>query len=128
MLIGMLALYTSASFLHFAHNAEFLGEYPNLPDSITRFDVYASWFGLVAIGLSGLTLYLTRWRRAGLALLGVYAALGLDGLLHYTRAPVGEHTAMMNFTIWFEVGAAVALMLVTWLAFSDSSSKGEAET
>ena len=124
----MLLLYTSASFLHFAHNAEYLGEYPNLPGSITRFGVYASWLGLVAIGLGGLTLYLTRWRRAGLALLGVYAALGLDGLLHYTRAPVGEHTVMMNFTIWFEVGAAVPLMLVTLLAFSDGRAKWEAET
>ena len=117
-------LYTCASFLHFAHNAEFLREYPNLPGSLTRFGVYASWLGLVAIGLAGLTLYLARRRRSGLALLGVYALLGLGGLLHYTRAPVSAHGALTNFSIWFEVGTAVALIVVTLMAIRGSRPKG----
>jgi hypothetical protein len=53
--------------------------------------------------------------------LAVYAALGCDGLLHYTRAPMEAHTAAMNFTIWFEVVAA-ALLLATVLAMAVNRS------
>ena len=50
----------------------------------------------------------------GLTLLAVYTAFGLDGLLHYGRAPMSSHTFGMNFTIWFEVATA-ALNLVAVL-------------
>ena len=110
-LTGAVALYALASLVHFAHNAEFLGEYPNLPGSMTRMGVYAAWLGLTAIGLGGWTLYRVGWRRCGLALLGVYAALGLAGLLHYSLAPMSAHDAIMNFTIGFEALAAVVLLL-----------------
>ena len=102
-------LYAAASFLHFAHNAEYLADYPNLPASFTRIGIYAAWLAVSAVGASGLAL--VRFGRAppGLALLGLYAALGFDGLLHYTRAPIADHTAGMNFTIGFEVAAAAAL-------------------
>ena len=110
MLTGLLVLYTGASFLHFTHNAEFLAEYPNLPDVITRFGIYMAWLGLAAIGVVGFGLYRAGRRLAGLVLLGLYAGLGFDGLLHYARAPVGAHSATMNFTIWFEVVSAVALL------------------
>lgn len=105
-------LYTSASFLHFAHNAEFLGEYPNLPDIMTRSSVYMAWLGLAAIGVVGFGLYRGGRKLAGLRLLGLYAALGFAGLIHYARAPVGAHSATMNFTIWFEVVCAAALLCV----------------
>jgi hypothetical protein len=45
-----------------------------------------------------------------------YAALGLDGLLHYTRAPFAEHSAAMNLTILLEAGTAVALLGATFVA------------
>ena len=32
----LLFVYLAASLLHFAHNAEFLGDYPNLPTWLTR--------------------------------------------------------------------------------------------
>jgi hypothetical protein len=116
MLLGLLVLYACASFVHFAHNAEFLGDYPNLPDFITRSGVYFAWIGQAAIGLTGFLLYRCGWRRSGLLLIAVYAAFGCDGLLHYMRAPMDAHTAAMNFTIWFEVIAAAALLWVTALA------------
>ena len=109
-LAGAVALYALASFVHFAHNAEFLGEYPNLPGSMTRMGVYAAWLALAAIGLCGWALYHSGWRRCGLTLLGVYAALGLAGLLHYSLAPMSAHDSMMNFTIGFEALAAVSLL------------------
>ena len=43
-------------------------------------------------------------------LIAVYAAIGFDGLAHYTRAPLSAHTAMMNATIWLEAIAAALLL------------------
>jgi len=108
---GLLLLYLAASLLHFVHNAEFLADYPNLPAWLSRSDVYLVWLGQAALGLGGYALYRNDWRLAGLLLIGVYAVLGFDGLLHYTRAPFAAHTAAMNFTIWFEVAAAGFLLL-----------------
>ena len=108
---GMLLLYLAASLLHFAHNAEYLADYPNLPAWLGRADVYLVWLGLAAVGVVGYALYRGGWRLAGLLLLGAYAAAGFDGLLHYTRARFAAHTAAMNFTIWFEVAAAGLLLI-----------------
>jgi uncharacterized membrane protein YhdT len=122
-LAPLLVLYTLASFLHFAHNAEFLADYPNLPSWITRAGVYGAWLALASTGTIAYVLYRHQRRLVGLLLLGVYAALGLDGLLHYTRAPLGAHTGMMNFTIWFEAVAAAALLLVVLLAAARSTER-----
>jgi len=107
----LLMVYLAASLLHFAHNAEFLGDYPNLPIWLTRSDVYFVWIGQAVIGLVGLALYLRGRQTPGLLLIGLFAAFGFDGLLHYTRAPFGAHTVAMNFTIWFEVVAAAVLLV-----------------
>ena len=56
-LAAFLLLYLAASFLHFAHNAEFLGDYPNLPAWLTRSDVYFTWAGSAVVGLGGFVLY-----------------------------------------------------------------------
>jgi hypothetical protein len=111
-LAALLLLSLVASLLHFVHNAEFLSAYPNLPTWLTRPQVYFAWAGLATLGVCGLVLYLRGWHSWGLLLIGLYAAFGFDGLLHYSRAPFAEHTVAMNFTIWFEVVAA-ALLLVT---------------
>ncbi|HUA89135.1 MAG TPA: hypothetical protein VL994_06850 [Steroidobacteraceae bacterium] len=101
--------YLLAGLLHFAHNAEYLPDYPNLPAWLTRAQVYGSFAALTALGLAGLAL----WRYApvpGLVLLAAYAFLGFDGLLHYRRAPFAAHSAVMNFTILTEVAAAAVLL------------------
>jgi hypothetical protein len=105
-------LYGFASLVHFTHNAEFLADYPNLPRWLTRPQVYISWFCIAATGLFGYWLYRSGKRWTGLGVLAVYAAVGLDGLLHYGRAPLTAHTAIMNTTIWFEVICAVALLIM----------------
>jgi hypothetical protein len=110
-LTGVLLLYMAASLLHFSHNAEYLGDYPNLPDWLTRGGVYLAWGAQTAVGLLGYLLFRFGWRLFGLILLGTYAGFGFDGLLHYTRAPFDAHTTAMNFTILFEVMTA-ALLLV----------------
>jgi len=108
---GLLMLYLAASLLHFTHNAEYLADYPNLPAWLSRSDVYLVWLGQAAVGIGGYLLYRTGWRVAGLLLIGVYAMLGFDGLLHYTRAPLEAHTAAMDLTIWVEVAAAAVLLI-----------------
>ena len=112
-----LLLYAAASLLHFAHNAQFLADYPNLPPSWTRVEVYLTWCVLAAIGVLGYVLYRRGSIRPGLALIAIYAVSGFAGLLHHTRAPLGHHTAAMNVTIWGEALAAVLLLVnVVWVA------------
>ena len=110
LLLASLLLYAAASFLHFAHNAEYLDDYPNLPLWLTRAGVYLAWCAQAAVGLFGYLLIRSGRRLSGLGLLAVFAGFGFDGLLHYTRAPIAAHTPAMNFTIWFEVVTATLLL------------------
>ena len=107
----LVALYAAASLLHFVHNAEHLAQYPNLPSSWSRVDVYLAWCVVTMLGIAGYALYLRGNRRAGLSFLALYAILGFAGLLHYTRAPIAQHSATMNFTIWTEVAAAAFFLI-----------------
>jgi hypothetical protein len=111
VLPSLLLLYGVSSLVHFAHNAEFLNAYPNLPEWLTRSGVYLAWFCITALGVLGYLLFRSRHQGIGFCLLIVYAALGLDGLIHYTRAPLSAHTAAMNFTILFEVAAAASALV-----------------
>jgi hypothetical protein len=106
----LLLLYAAASLLHFAHNAEYLADYPNLPGWLSRGEVYLAWCGVTFVGVAGYVLYARSRELIGIALLAAYAGLGFDGLLHYTRAPLSAHTAAMNTTIWTEVAAAALLL------------------
>jgi hypothetical protein len=103
--------YAAASLIHFAHNAEFLADYPNMPEWLSRSEVYVAWLGLTAVGAAGYVLFHRGFQRAGLLVIAVYAALGLDSLSHYLVAPFAAHTAMMHFTIWVDVAAAALLLI-----------------
>jgi hypothetical protein len=104
-------LYGAASLLHFAHNAVYLHDYPNLPDWITSAGVWISWFAIAAVGSLGYWLYRRVSRWAGLATITLYGVFGFAGLDHYTVAPIGAHSFVMNLTILTEVVAAGALLL-----------------
>jgi len=106
----LMLLYAATSLLHFAHNAEYLTDYPNLPAWLSRAHVYLAWCAVTLLGVTGYLIYRRAHRSLGLLLLGVYALIGFDGLLHYRRAPFSMHTGMMNFTIWAEVFAATLLL------------------
>jgi hypothetical protein len=115
VVVWLAVLYTVASFLHFTHNAEFLDEYPNLPGWISRSSVYITWAGIAVIGVVGYALFRHGREVSGLVVLALYACLGFDGLLHYTRAPFASHTTAMNVSILFEViAAALLLIAVIW--------------
>jgi hypothetical protein len=107
----LLLVYGAASLVHFVHNAEFIAEYPNLPATWSRADVYLAWIAVTAVGIAGWLLVSRSYAMAGFALLAIYAALGLDSLGHYVLAPLSAHTFAMNATIMLEVTAA-GLVLV----------------
>lgn len=109
---ALLALYFVASLTHFAHNAEFIAFYPNMPAWVTREDVYLVWLANTCVGAIGVALSLASWRTLGALGLLAYGLLGLDGLGHYALALCSEHSLAANATIWFEVIAGVALALV----------------
>ena len=100
----------AADLLHHVHNAEFLQNYPNLPASLSRGQVYAAWLGEAAIGAAGWALFRLGYERIGLGVIGVYALAGFGGLAHYAVAPLSELTLAMNATIWLEAGAAALLL------------------
>ena len=116
VLLAFVLAYGAASLLHHVHNAEFLNEYPNMPVWLSRAWVYAAWGSVTATGVAGFALVHRGYRFAGLSLLAVYAALGLDGLAHYAVAPVSAHTRAMNITICLEVATAL-LLLAAVVAF-----------
>jgi hypothetical protein len=110
------AAYFFASLGHFVHNAEFLCEYPNLPEWLTRAKVYLSWIAITSVGVIGFLFVRKGYVRVGLALIAIYAALGFDGLGHYAVAPFAWHSFGANFTIVSEVVAAAFLLLGTgWI-------------
>ena len=116
--LPLLGLYTLASCLHFAHNGVMLADYPNMPAWITASGVFATWLGIAAVGLTGYVLIRLGYCVAGLLVLALYAVTGLDGLAHYTLAPVTAHSFAMNFTIGFEVVTAVLLLIAIGRALS----------
>jgi hypothetical protein len=53
----LLLLYAAASLLHFAHNTEYLVDYPSLPGWLSRGGVYLAWCGVTLVGVAGYVLY-----------------------------------------------------------------------
>lgn len=114
VLLIILPMYCAASLFHFMHNAVFIEDYPNLPGWITVAGVYITWCGITSIGVAGYLLLHRHHRLTGLAVIAVYGAFGLDGLTHYTLAPISAHTFTMNLSIWLEaVTAALVLIAVS---------------
>lgn len=119
----LIAVYGVASLVHFAHNAEFLADYPNLPQWLTRAKVYLAWLAITSVGAVGIALLQRRWRIAGLVLIGIYAALGFAGLDHYWVASPAAHSFAMNATIGFEVAAAAVLLMAVIVQLGRSTRR-----
>lgn len=118
LFLALSVVYFLTSLGHFSHNAEFLCEYPDLPAWLTRARVYAAWVAITSVGLLGFVLVRKRRAAAGLMLIAVYAALGFDGLGHYSVAPMELHPFVANVTILAEVVAAALLLAVTLYLFA----------
>ena len=108
--LAFLLAYAGASLLHFTHNAEYLKDYPNLPASWTRGDVYLAWLAQAVIGLAGYLFLRSGWQRTGLALIGLYSLTGFFGFAHYHVAPIAAHTPAMHASIWLEAVAGALLL------------------
>ena len=109
----LVASYFIASLAHFAHNAEYIAFYPGIPDWLTPERVYLAWLGVTSVGLVAWALFTFGFPVPALLLLGLYGALGLDGLAHYTLALCSEHTMLANVTIWSEAVTGLLLLLAS---------------
>lgn len=112
---AILAIYFLATVSHFAHNAEFIAYYPSMPEWLSRESVYPAWLAMTSVGVAGLAAARIGFQALGAVIIGVYGALGLDALTHYTLALCTEHTLAANFTIWFEAATGVALLFAASL-------------
>lgn len=111
----LLAVYFLASLAHFAHNAEYIAYYPNMPAWLTRDKVYLAWLVVTSIGVAGLIVLRLKMHALSSVLIAVYGALGLDGLAHYALALCSQHTIITNITIWSEASAGFALLVAAAL-------------
>lgn len=115
VLLAALLAYGATSLIHFSHNAVYVDDYPNLPDSLTSTRIILVWLAEAALGLFGYVFLHRGLPGGGFSMIAVYALLGFDGFAHYSRAPMAEHTTTMNVTIWAEaVAAAVLLVVLLW--------------
>jgi len=115
---ALLAVYFLASLAHFAHNAEYIAYYPNMPAWLTRDKVYLAWLAVTSIGVAGLAVLRLRLHALSSVLIAAYGALGLDGLGHYALALCSQHTVVTNITIWSEASAGFALLVAAALVFA----------
>jgi hypothetical protein len=126
-LLIILLAYCAASLFHFAHNAVYIDDYPNLPAWITATGTYVAWCGITAIGVAGYLLLRRGYRLVGLAVIAVYGTFGLDGLAHYSLAPISAHTFTMNLSIWLEaITAVIVLIVVTGMMAGHARSRSAA--
>ncbi|HTA74692.1 MAG TPA: hypothetical protein VK733_10485 [Gemmatimonadaceae bacterium] len=107
----IMIVYGVASLLHFAHNAVYLREYPNMPPWLKPVGVWAAFLAMTAIGVLGYCVYRFRSRAVGVLMIAVYGAMGFGGLDHYVVAPVAAHSIVMNMTIATEAAAAATLLV-----------------
>ena len=124
MLIAAVIAYAFATTLHFFHNGYFLEQYPNMPGWISQTHVFGSLAIVHLVGLVGCVLLWFGVPAVGYLVLAAYAALGFDGLAHYSLATFTRHTVMMNFTILFEVLTAVLLLTVVIIHIVRQDSQG----
>jgi hypothetical protein len=107
----VMIVYGVASLMHFAHNAVYLREYPNMPAWLTPVGVWAAFVAVTAIGVLGYCIYRFRSRAVGVLIIAVYGTMGFGGLDHYVAAPVAAHSIVMNMTIASEAAAAATLLI-----------------
>jgi hypothetical protein len=123
----LVALYCAASLIHFAHNAEYIALYPNMPAWLSREKVYIAWLAVTSVGLTSAAFAAFGWRVAAALGLAAYGCFGLDGLGHYALALCSQHTFAMNFTIWFEVlaGMWLAAASVVWVGRTAAAQRAD---
>lgn len=116
--VTAVSIYTAASLLHFVHNAIYIDAYPNMPAALTAARVMIAWLAIASVGAVGYALLRAGRESAGLVVVALYAALGFDGLAHYSLAGFNAHTWAMNITIWFEAIAGAVLLAAVALRFA----------
>lgn len=102
--------------VHYADNYLYFDEYPQ-PASLQRWQVYAAWLVLTAVGAAGYALYERGHTAPAYVCLVVYSYTGLSSLGHYLYGSFDEFTAKQHAFITVDglTGTAV-LAFVAWSA------------
>ncbi len=102
--------------IHYTDNYLYFDEYPQ-PESLRRWQVYAAWLVLTAIGAAGYALYARGYTAPAYVCLVVYSYTGLSSLGHYLYGSFDEFSAKQHAFILVDglTGAAV-IAFVVWSA------------
>ncbi|MDQ4124552.1 MAG: hypothetical protein M3134_02985 [Actinomycetota bacterium] len=100
--------------IHYTDNYLYFDEYPQ-PGSLRRWQVYAAWLVLTAIGAAGYALYARGFSAPAYVCLIVYSYTGLSSLGHYLYGSLDDFSAKQHVFILVDglTGAAV-LAFVAW--------------
>ncbi len=101
------------SIVHYADNTVRFAAYEQgKPTIVTQASIPVSWVLFTAAAVAGYVLLRRGVRTAAAALLAVYSASGLVGLLHYTVAPPAAFDWFQNTFIVADVLLGVAVLVV----------------
>ena len=110
--------------VHYTDNYLYFDEYPQ-PASLRRWQVYAGWLLLTAVGVAGYRLYRRGLVAAAYVCLVVYSYTGLSSLGHYLYGALGEFSAKQHVFILVDGAAGASVVaFVLWSAFTLRRRRG----
>jgi hypothetical protein len=115
ILLAILALNLTSTWLHYTDNALFLNQYPS-PDWFTPIGILATVIVMTPIGLLGYWLYKRRSFWLAYLLLGVYSITSISSPGHYLFPMVTPMSFKMQGLIWLD--AISGLSLIGFLLWS----------
>lgn len=117
-LLRVLAASVVLTTIHYTDNYLYFDEYPQ-PGSLQRWQVWAAWLLLTAVGVAGYALYRRGYAGPAYVCLVVYSYTGLSSLGHYLYGSLGEFSAKQHAFIAVDglTGASV-IAFVVWSALT----------
>jgi hypothetical protein len=116
VLFRVLAASVASTVVHYTDNYVYFDEYPQ-PASLRRWQVYAAWILLTAVGALGYHLYRSGNRAPAYVCLVVYSYTGLSSLGHYLYGGWAEFSGKQHVFILLDGAAGLAVLaFVAWSA------------
>lgn len=104
--------------VHYTDNYLYFDEYPQ-PASLQRWQVYAAWLLLMAVGVTGYALYRRGFTPPAYVCLVVYSYTGLSSLGHYLYGSLDEFSAKQHAFIAIDgLSGAAVIAFVVWSAIT----------
>lgn len=104
--------------VHYTDNYLYFDEYPQ-PASLRRWQVWAAWLLLTAVGLAGYRLYAAGHEVPAYVCFVVYSYTGLSSLGHYFYGGLGDFSVKQHAGILLDGASGSAVIaFVVWSAVS----------